>query len=65
MRGHLATAVRLQITAISLVSMSFKVVGVYASESPMRENSERHKNDIRFKLLQKMTRRLTKLEKNK
>jgi len=63
--GHLTIADYVHITATSLVTKSIKEPGVYSSGTPLQENSQWHKNFIRFKQLDKMARRLTELEKNK
>lgn len=61
--GHLTIADHVHITATSLVTKSIKDSGVYSSGTPLQENSLWHKNFIRFKQLDKMSRRLTELEK--
>ncbi len=61
--GHLTIADHVHITATSLVTKSISQAGVYSSGTPLQENSQWHKNFIRFKQLDKMARRLTELEK--
>ena len=61
--GHLTIADHVHITATSLVTKSIKEAGVYSSGTPLQENTQWHKNFIRFKQLDKMARRLSELEK--
>ncbi len=61
--GHLNIADGVHITATSLVTQSITKTGVYSSGTPLQESSLWHKNFIRFKQLDKIARRLTKLEK--
>ncbi|MCW8932168.1 MAG: UDP-3-O-(3-hydroxymyristoyl)glucosamine N-acyltransferase [Gammaproteobacteria bacterium] len=61
--GHLTIADHVHITATSLVTKSIKESGVYSSGTPLQENAQWHKNFVRFKQLDKMARRLSKLEK--
>ncbi len=61
--GHLTIADHVHITATSLVTKSIKHPGVYSSGTPLQENSQWHKNFVRFKQLDKMARRITELEK--
>lgn len=61
--GHLSIADHVHITATSLVTKSIRESGVYSSGTPLQENSQWHKNFIRFKQLDTMARRLSKLEK--
>lgn len=62
--GHLSIADHVHITATSLVTKSITEAGVYSSGTPLQENSQWHKNFIRFKQLDKMARRLSDLEKS-
>ncbi len=61
--GHLTIADHVHITATSLVTKSILESGVYSSGTPLQENTQWHKNFIRFKQLDKMARRLNALEK--
>ncbi len=61
--GHLTIADHVHITATSLVTKSIRESGVYSSGTPLQENTQWHKNFIRFKQLDKMARRLNELEK--
>jgi len=64
--GHLTIADHVHITATSLVTKTIKKAGVYSSGTPLQENTQWHKNFVRFKQLDNMARRLTELEnKNK
>jgi len=60
--GHLTIADHVHITATSLVTKSITKSGVYSSGTPLQENAQWHKNFVRFKQLDKMSRRLTQLE---
>ena len=62
--GHLNIVDSVHITATSLVTKSISKSGVYSSGTPLQESSLWHKNFIRFKQLDNIARRLTKLEKN-
>jgi UDP-3-O-[3-hydroxymyristoyl] glucosamine N-acyltransferase len=61
--GHLSIADNVTITAMSLVTNNIKTAGVYSSGTPLLENSEWHKNNVRYKSLDKLARRIAKLEK--
>ncbi|MCN4143622.1 MAG: UDP-3-O-(3-hydroxymyristoyl)glucosamine N-acyltransferase [Thiohalomonas sp.] len=61
--GHLQIADHVHITATSLVTKSITEAGVYSSGTPLQENTQWHKNFVRFKQLDKMARRLSELEK--
>ena len=61
--GHLTIADGVHITATSLVTKSIHKTGIYSSGTPLQESSLWHKNFVRFKQLDKIARRLTKLEK--
>jgi len=61
--GHLKIADNVQITATSLVTKSIKNSGVYSSGTPLQENHQWHKNFVRFKQLDNMARKLSRLEK--
>jgi len=60
--GHLEIADDVQITAMSLVSKSIMVSGVYSSGVPLQENPAWRKNAARFKQLDDIAARINKLE---
>jgi UDP-3-O-[3-hydroxymyristoyl] glucosamine N-acyltransferase len=61
--GHLEIADGVTITATSFVSKSIKKPGLYSSGVPIQENSEWSRNTVRYRQLDDMARRLSKLEK--
>ncbi len=61
--GHLRIADRVTITAMSMVTKDIKTAGVYSSGTPLLENSEWHKNNVRYKSLDKLARTVAKLDK--
>ena len=61
--GHLTIVDNVHITATSLVTKSIKKSGIYSSGTPLQETQLWHKNFIRFKQLDNMSRRLTQIEK--
>lgn len=61
--GHLTIADDVHITAMSLVTGSIKVSGLYSSGTPLAGNKQWRKNAVRFGQLDDMARRLRALEK--
>ncbi len=61
--GHLSVADNVTITAMSLVTKSIKHSGVYSSGTPLLENHDWHRNNARYKSLDKLARAVAKLEK--
>lgn len=60
--GHLEISDHVHITAMSLVTKSIKVPGVYSSGTPLETNQRWHKNFVRFKQLDDMAQRLRAVE---
>lgn len=61
--GHLEIADNVTVTAKSLVTGSIKKAGVYSSGTPLEPSLQWRKNTVRFKHLDDMAKRLSKLEK--
>lgn len=61
--GHLEIADRVQITGMSLITNSIHSAGVYSSGTGAMPNAQWRKNAVRFKQLDEMARRLSRLEK--
>ena len=61
--GHLEIADNVTITGMSHVSQSISEAGVYSSGTPLEKNAQWHRNFVRLKQLDDMSRRLKKLEK--
>lgn len=61
--GHLSVADDVTITAMSLVTKDIRQSGVYSSGTPLLENADWHKNNVRYKSLDKIARRLAEVEK--
>ena len=61
--GHLKVADNVMITAMSLVTKDIRQSGVYSSGTPLMENSEWHKNNVRYKSLDKLARMVLRLDK--
>lgn len=61
--GHLEIADNVTITGMSHVSQSITEAGVYSSGTPLEKNAQWHRNFIRLKQLDDMSRRLKTLEK--
>ncbi|MFT5218195.1 MAG: UDP-3-O-[3-hydroxymyristoyl] glucosamine N-acyltransferase [Planctomycetota bacterium] len=59
--GHLTIADHVTITAMSLVTKSIKQAGVYSSGTPLLENSQWHKSNVRYKSLDKLARMVADL----
>lgn len=61
--GHLAIADNVTITAMSLVTRDITSAGVYSSGTPLLENSQWHKNNVRYKSLDQLARTVSRLDK--
>ena len=61
--GHLSIADHVTITAMSLVTKDIKQSGVYSSGTPLMENSEWHKSNVRYKSLDKLAKTVSRLDK--
>ncbi|MDT8384308.1 MAG: UDP-3-O-(3-hydroxymyristoyl)glucosamine N-acyltransferase [Gammaproteobacteria bacterium] len=61
--GHLEIADNVTITGMSHVSQSVLEAGVYSSGTPLEKNAQWHRNFVRLKQLDDMSRRLKMLEK--
>ncbi len=63
--GHLSVADNVIITAMSLVTKDIKQPGVYSSGTPLMENSLWHRNNARYKSLDKLAQSVARLEKTR
>lgn len=63
--GHLTLADGVQVTGMSLVTNSILESGVYSSGTGSMSNSQWRKNAVRFKQLDAMAKRLTRLERDR
>ncbi len=61
--GHLQIADNVTITGKSMVSGSIRKAGAYSSGTPLEPSQQWRKNTVRFRHLDKMAKRLNKLEK--
>ncbi len=61
--GHIEIVDDVHITGGSNVLQSIKKPGMYSAGTPLQENKEWHKNYLRFKQLDKISRHLTELER--
>ncbi|MCC5881281.1 MAG: UDP-3-O-(3-hydroxymyristoyl)glucosamine N-acyltransferase [Halomonas sp.] len=61
--GHLTICDGVQVTGMSLVTNSIHEPGVYSSGTGAMPNAQWRKNAVRFKQLDELARRLTRLEK--
>lgn len=61
--GHLTVADHVTITAMSLVTKDIKKPGVYSSGTPLLENSLWHKNNVRYKSLDRLARTVAMMDK--
>jgi UDP-3-O-[3-hydroxymyristoyl] glucosamine N-acyltransferase len=61
--GHISIADNVHVTAMSFVTRSLDVPGVYSSGTPLQENREWHRNYVRLRRLDDMAKRLKRLEK--
>ena len=62
--GHLKIVDHVTVTAMSLVTKDIKKPGVYSSGTPLLENSEWHKCNVRYKSLDKLAKTLTRLDRH-
>ncbi|MCS2610770.1 UDP-3-O-(3-hydroxymyristoyl)glucosamine N-acyltransferase [Halomonas dongshanensis] len=62
--GHLTIADGVQVTGMSLVTNSIHEPGVYSSGTGAMNNTQWRKNAVRFKQLDEIAKRLTRLEKS-
>lgn len=61
--GHLEVADNVMVTAMSLVTKNIKRSGVYSSGTPLMENSQWHKANVRYKSLDAIAKNVNKLNK--
>ncbi len=61
--GHLTVADNVIVTAMSAVTKSINQAGVYSSGTPLLENKQWHKNNVRYKQLDSLAKALKNLEK--
>jgi len=61
--GHISVADGTTITAMSMVTSPIRESGVYSSGIPLDTNRNWHRNAVRFKKLDEISRRLKELEK--
>ncbi len=61
--GHLSVADDVVVTAMSLVTKSIKQAGVYSSGTPLLENKQWHKSNVRYKQLDDLSKTIKNLEK--
>lgn len=61
--GHLSITDHVTVTAMSLVTKDIKKAGVYSSGTPLLENKLWHRNNVRYKSLDKIARTIAKIEK--
>jgi len=60
--GHLTIADNVVVTAMSLVTKSIKQAGVFSSGTPLLENKQWHKNNVRYKQLDGLAKAVKNLE---
>jgi len=63
--GHLEIVDNVHITAMSMVTRSISEPGTYSAGTPLMENPQWRRNAVRFKELDTLVRRVSKLEKIK
>jgi UDP-3-O-[3-hydroxymyristoyl] glucosamine N-acyltransferase len=63
--GHLSIADNVTVTAMSLVTRDIKSAGVYSSGTPLLDNKNWHKNNARYKSLDRLARTIASLEKKR
>lgn len=63
--GHISLCDGVHVTGMSLVTNSIETPGVYSSGTGAMANQQWRKNAVRFKQLDEIARRLTKLEKQR
>jgi len=61
--GHLSIADHVHITGMTMVTHSIKQAGAYSSGTPFQKNADWLKNAVRFKQLDKLTKKLNNLIK--
>ena len=61
--GHLSIVDKVTVTAMSLVTRDIKSPGVYSSGTPLMDNKDWHKNNARYKSLDRLARAVALLEK--
>jgi len=61
--GHLSIADNVVVTAMSLVTKDIKSAGVYSSGTPLLDNKDWHKNNARYKSLDRLARTVALLGK--
>lgn len=61
--GHLNIVDNVTVTAMSLVTKDIKTPGVYSSGTPLLENSQWHKSNVRYKSLDRLARTVAMLKK--
>ncbi|MFT5505175.1 MAG: UDP-3-O-[3-hydroxymyristoyl] glucosamine N-acyltransferase [Gammaproteobacteria bacterium] len=61
--GHLTICDNVTITAMSLVTKDVKKPGTYSSGTPLLENSDWHRSNVRYKSLDELAKRVKALEK--
>ncbi|MCP3686794.1 MAG: UDP-3-O-(3-hydroxymyristoyl)glucosamine N-acyltransferase [Gammaproteobacteria bacterium] len=60
--GHLSIADHVTVTAMSLVTKDINESGVYSSGTPLMQNSEWHKCNVRYKSLNKIAKTVARLD---
>jgi len=63
--GHISIADGVHVTGMTMVTHSIKEAGVYSSGTPFQKNSDWLKNAVRFKQLDKLSKKINLLLKNK
>jgi UDP-3-O-[3-hydroxymyristoyl] glucosamine N-acyltransferase len=61
--GHLEICDDVHITAMSLVTQSIRRPGRYSSGAPLEDNRSWRRNSVRYKQLDELARRVSRLEK--
>ena len=59
--GHLEITDNVTVTAMSMVTKSIKESGIYSSGTPLMENRLWHRNNVRYKSLDDMSKKLSEL----
>jgi UDP-3-O-[3-hydroxymyristoyl] glucosamine N-acyltransferase len=63
--GHLNIVDHVIVTGSSLVTKSIKEPGIYSSGTPLQENKDWHKCNVRYKALDQLAKSVASLEKNR
>lgn len=63
--GHLTIVDKVTVTAMSLVTKDIRQPGVYSSGTPLLENSLWHRNNVRYKSLDKLAQTVARLDKKR